>query len=320
MPLNDYPEIEILEVSDSSLGMLHSCNRKFEFRKILQSDRWEDSYAAGTGTAMHAGMQHYAVHKDIDKAIFEMLMHYPYEFTKTPYDQRSWQSCVGSMVAAMKFMESEMKGWELAHINNGTQVVPAIEVPFALVLEDVPFYPDGRTIKIKYIGYIDFILYNAFTDRYRVVDLKTTTTTADPSQQYKFADQCLPYGLVLEALLNHDFREGFDVLYWNNYIHPLEPKNELISFTKSEVDMQEWMAGFLDDIGIIRRSFQTKFFRRNSKACIAYGKPCRFFDLCESRDIQKIRQYLIFEENAQDLSGRTPRPKPWLEIQLEYAA
>jgi len=316
--MNQYREIETLEVSDSSLALLHSCPRKFEFRKMFMSDRFENSLAASAGSALHAGTQSYCTGLSKEQSIFNYLMEFPYEYDKGEMDDRSWQSCTNVLEKAMEFWDLDLEEWEIAMIlDESGNPIPAYEVPFALVMENFPFYADGRTITLKYIGYIDLILHNKITGQYIVCDIKTTV--ADLSKkvyEFTFADQCLPYGLVLETLLGQDISRGFEVFYWMQYIHPLDATNLLIPFIKTKDDIQDWVVGFMEDMNIIKRSYNAGWFRRRAKSCMAWKRPCNYFDLCDSRDTKSIATFVKMENTKREPSGKQ-RVKPWIEIKLE---
>ncbi len=313
-----YRKITELAVSDSSLGLLHNCPRKFEFRKMFMSDRSEDSLAANAGSALHAGIQHYAAYGNRNLALFEMLMEFPYQYDKGKMDARSWQSCVHMCETAMDYWDTDMQEWEIAYINDiDGNPIPAFEVPFALVIEDFPFGKDGETITLKYIGYIDFILHNKITGKYAVCDVKTTTADVGKKvYEFTFADQCLPYGLILETLLGQDINRGFEVYYWMQYIHPLDATNVMLDFIKTKSDIQDWIVGFIEDINIIKKSYNAGWFRRRAKSCFSWGRPCQYFDLCNNRDISQIAAFILMENSKFEPNGK-PRIKPWIEIKLE---
>lgn len=313
-----YRAVEVLEVSDSSLSLLHSCPRKFEMRKMFMSDRYENSLASSSGTALHASCQSYCAGKSKEQSIFNMLMEFPFEYDKGEMDVRSWQSCVHMAETAMEFWDTDMADWEIALIaDKDGNPIPAYEVPFALVIENFPFYADGRTITLKYIGYIDLILHNKVTGQYAVCDIKTTV--ADLSKkvyEFTFADQCLPYGLVLETLLGQNIKQGFEVYYWMQYIHPIDATNQLLPFIKSHDDIQDWVVGFMEDVNTIKRSYNAGWFRRRGKSCYAWNRPCTYFDLCDSRNTQSIAAFVKMENSRREPSGNQ-RVKPWIEIKLE---
>lgn len=319
-----YRHIDTLEVSDSSLNLLNTCNRKFEFRKMFLSERFDTSLAASAGIALHTGIQHYIVHGDKEQAIFEFLMQFPFKYDKGAMDVRSWQSCIHMLETAMDYWDNDLSEWEIAYINDADgKPIPAIEVPFALVVNSYPFYPNGETITVKYIGYIDAILHNMQTGDYGVFDVKTTTV--DPGKklyEFTYADQCLPYGLILETLLNQDISRGFEIYYWLQYIHPLDATNIMYSFIKSKQDIQDWIIGFMDDINNIKQGYNRGWFKRRSSACFSYQHPCTYFDLCSGRDINEISAFIKMEhlKSASNKSAdpdRYIRREPWINIELQ---
>jgi len=90
-----------LRVSYSSLNTLEFCERKFEFSKLYpQRDRAFDSFAADVGKCLHAGYQDYLVHKNLDKALWEMSLQYPYQLEwQQKNDFRSLEACVATLIA-----------------------------------------------------------------------------------------------------------------------------------------------------------------------------------------------------------------------------
>lgn len=313
-----YRDIETLEVSDSSLGLLASCPRKFEFRKMFMSDRFENSLPANVGSALHTGSQTYCTGISKEQATFNMLMEFPMQYETKLMDIRTWQSATYVLETAMQFWDIDMEEWEIAMIQDAEgNPIPAYEVPFALVMKNFPFYADGRTITLKYIGYIDLILHNKLTGQYAVCDIKTTSADlSTKNYEFTFADQCLPYGLILETLLGQDISRGFEVYYWMQFIHPIDATNVLLPFIKTRDDIQDWVAGFMEDINIIKRSYNAGWFRRRSKSCYSWNRPCTYFDMCDSRDTKSLSIFVKMENQKREPNGNQ-RVKPWIEIDLE---
>lgn len=316
--LQDYafPEITdgVLELSDSSVKLGSSCARKLEFRKFHESSRRQEGLAMGVGQALHAGTQGFLTHGDFDRALWEMMEQYPIQWQKSAMDQNSIEAAYATLRRACGF--TKLGEFELAKIEGPDgELMPAVEVPFVLRLSDFPWYADGRTITIDYIGFIDLIMYDRFNDEYNVWDIKTTTRTVDFNLIYRFDTQCLPYGLVLEALLDHDYRQGFNVAYWTQYIHPLEPLNYFNPYMKTLNDVQEWLRSYLFFLNQIKTYYNMGWFpRAGGNTCNAFQKPCQFVDLCEYRDPNFLNP-MIAQENV-NLPEST-RPDPWIIIDLE---
>lgn len=309
-----FPRISKLELSHSSRSTFRSCPRKLEFRKIYNNSRRSEGLASGAGTALHAGIQSWMIDKDFDNAVWQMMQRFPIKYQKSWSDANSLAGCYSTLVSMMNW--EKLDQFELAQIqkSDGT-LVPGVEVPFTLRISNYPFYTDGTTICVDYIGYIDLVMYDKLNDEYVVWDVKTTTRNVDHHVNYRFSDQCLPYGLILESILGHDINRGFEVGYWSVLIDHLEPKNSYYPFHKTQIDLQDWMQGYLIDLAEIRRYYNLGFFPRNGNSCMAWNRACSFFDFCETRDPKTIEIML-----RQDEANQNPREvdPPWIVVELEY--
>ena len=309
-----FERIKKLELSHSSRSSFRTCPRKLEFRKVHHNSRRSESYAGNAGSALHNGIQDYAQYKDVEKAVWEMMKAFPIKYQKSWSDERSLAACYTTLKSMMNW--EMMDRYELAYLKkpDGT-LVPATEVPFILRISEFPFFPDGGTICVDYIGFMDFILYDKLDDQHVVTDLKTTTRTVDHVVEFRFSEQCLPYGLVLESVLGNELSRGFEVDYWSAYINAVEPKNQLLKFHKTQEDIRDWMQGYLFDLDAIRRYYNLGWFARNGNACLSWNRPCVFWDFCETRDPKVINAML-----AQDAENQVPfvREEPWIVIELNY--
>ena len=310
--MTQFARIDKLELSHSSRCAFRACPRKFEFRKLYNNSRRSESLAAGSGTALHNGIQTYLATGDREEAEWHFIRTFPIEFQKSLYDNRS---IVGSWVTLQNMMNWErLQEFELARISVNGEEKPATEVPFILRIENFPWYEDGEPITIDYVGYIDLIMYSKLNDTFAVFDIKTTEKNFDESVKYTFDEQCLPYGLVLESLLNHDLSLGFEVDYWVAVTNALEPRNKLYSFQKSPVDIQEWLVNYIEDLGQIRKYYLQGYFPRYGNACMGFNRPCVNADFCSTRDRDTIEMLIASDELQKE--GR--EVEPWVIVDLRY--
>lgn len=309
-----FPELSKLEWSHSSRATFNSCPRKFEFRKIYNNARRTESLATGAGSALHAGIQSWLQFHDHDLALWEMIKRFPIKYQKSWADANSLAGCYQTLIAMMNW--EKMDEYELATFQkpDGT-TVPGVEVAFVLRISNYPFYSDGRTIQIDYLGYIDLILYNKLEDEYVVWDIKTTTKDTDKAVEFRFSEQPVPYGLVLEAILGRDVNKGFEVGYWVARINHEEPKNALYAFNKTQNDLQDWMQGYLFDLDCVRRYYNLGWFARNGNSCMTWNRACTFFDFCETRNPKTIEMMLQQDEANQK---EFEREEPWIIVELDY--
>jgi len=303
---------DYLRVSYSSLNLLDSCARKFEFNKLFpRRARDYDTFAADVGTALHRGYQTWLMTHDADKAIWAMMEVYPYEAEwNQEKDDRSLQAAV---VTLEEMIESEpMKEWTVAEIKRPDgQIVPAIEVPFELRLKGITL-PDGRGI--AFTGFVDAFLRNLMMESlYRTLDIKTHRNyLKDLTAKFKYDTQQTPYGIVLEHIQNRPVTE-FEVMYLSCFVDLAEPRVEPYTYERSESDIQEWLLNTVLKCQRIQRFAEMDYFPRTDGGCVTFNKPCFFLDICESRDKNVIEKWL--------LEGEAPEHRiddePWIVADID---
>jgi hypothetical protein len=314
---------EYFNISYSSRNTFKTCERKFELDKLYprRARVWEDTYAADVGNALHRGYQDFLIHRDPDQATWALMQAFPWdtEFSQEK-DDRKFEAVLSTFDTMLD--TTELDDYELAKIRRPNTpeeiaagltdgvIVPAIEVPFAIRFKNL-ILPDGRGI--QYTGYIDAIMRNLTTDIHRTLDIKTTRMhVADATGKYLFNDQQVPYGIVIEHVANAAV-DKFEVLYLDCYIDLTEPDVKLYPFTKTQTDIQEWMIGVAITAQQLRQYMEASFFPRTGNGCMAFSKPCRHMEVCQSRDKDYITEwFLMGEEPAQ----REPF-HPWIVADLE---
>lgn len=319
---------EFLRVSYSSLNTLDSCDRKFEFDKLYPKRErlGEDWYAADVGKALHAGFQDYLIHHDKEQAIWKFMCEFPFESEfSQPNDYRNFDASLA--VLEEMFIEAKLQEYELARIirpNTPSEVeagltggveVPAIEVPFSIRFNNFVL-PDGRGI--EFIGFIDAIMRHYSTRMFRTLDIKTSRMALkDSTAKYKFDAQQVPYGLVVDQIAQGQVDE-FEVLYLDSYIDLLEPKVTLYPFVKKRQDIEEWFTNTLLKAQRIKQFMAADYFPRRAGGCVFFNKPCRYLEICESRDREFLTEwFLMGEEPGKD---RDDGFQPWIIAEINVEA
>lgn len=316
-----------LFISDSSRGLLHSCARKFEFRKLYLHPRRDFGVAAELGKALHSGFQTYLVSKDEDRAIFDYMTKYPIEMCDAPMDDRSLEAgyyTLMSMINATPLLQ-----YKIAEIKCHDDVVrPAIEVPFQIDLDGFTIPSPQGPIAVSYIGYIDTIFWDDGEQEYIVLDIKTTKRKQDDlSPIYAFDEQCVPYGLVLEYMKGGKIN-GFKVEYLACNIDVLNPNIQKHGFNKSQEDLDDWYRALRVDLNLLSVYISGRWFPRTGggSSCFAFNKPCEFYDICTVRDPEIVQQIIAEEKEiiergiAQDEAFKSKMLrdefKPWIRFSL----
>lgn len=318
-----------LFISHSSQKLLHSCARKFEFRKMYNHPKRDSNLKAELGKALHRGFQDYLVHGDEDKAIWEFMTAYPIHLCDSDTDYSSIQTGYSTLMGIIHAIP--MQEFELAKIKCIDGVVrPAIEVPFEITLEGYSL-EDGKNYTVSYTGYIDAILFNVREGTYAVVDIKTTQWKLnDFTPLYQFSEQCVPYGLILEYMKGETIN-NFQVKYLTCQVDLLEPNIQLYSFEKDRGDIEDWFRGLIIDLNLIKMYRSMAWYPRTGggSTCISFNRKCEFFDICLARDPDTIRSMIETEiesmtqyELDEALVSKTLRQnwEPWVKFSLEVPA
>lgn len=300
-----------LQISYSSGGTFDSCARKFEFRKLYPRGKPRESgLAAEVGKALHAGFQTYLATQSEDAAYWSLLESYPYELEwNATDDKRSLEACVSTLESMLAY--GNMDEWELLQIikPNGEQV-PAVEVPFELVLKGITL-PDGRGISV--IGYIDAAMRSLVTGLHRTMDIKTTRSNLkDATPKFRFDNQQTPYGIAISHVTNQPVEE-FEVLYFDVFVDLLEPRTTLYSYHRDSTDIEEWLVNTVLRAERIKRAMEMDYFPRTDNGCLSFMRPCEFMDVCQTRDRESIMEMFLLGEEPVE-----PEPfEPWIQAEID---
>lgn len=310
-----YRDMAAFQWSHSSRMGAKKCWKKGHFTKLYNHRRRDASIAAEAGKAIHAAFQEWMVSKDMDKAIVRLMLEYPVELEHTDqHGNHTLESAYATLNALMhqyKFSE-----WELAYIRCGDGVErPAIELPFRIRLSGVTVELNGKHIPVEYIGYIDLVLRHRVTGEFKVVDIKTTRRMMkDPTAQYMYDEQCVPYAIVIEHALGHKITT-FAVEYLMAFVDLTEPKVQSLPFQKSQQDIMAWGMSLMCDVQQLQQFMRWKWFPRNASACVNFNRVCQYFELCAVDDPDIIQKMLLVDENAEVQKDDF---EPWIDVELDF--
>ena len=192
-------------------------------------------------------------------------------------------------------------------------IVPAIEVPFEIHFPGVILGSKENPITASFIGFIDAILQHRLTGIYRTLDIKTHRSTSNRRDaEFQFNGQQVPYGLVLQHILNRSV-EQFEVHYFDCYVDLLRPRAENWVFQKNQTYMQEWLTGMVLKLRQLDSYLKMDFFPRCEHGCLSFQRPCFYLSLCGRRNKEKLLKLWHVPEKK---SIRPPH-EPWITCNLE---
>ena len=288
----------ILEISHSGLNTFNSCPKKWAFRKAILNFNEErtSSTAADVGTAMHEGVQHYMVHKDVDLALEAMAKAHPIELQDNA--KANQYSLEASTITLLALIQSrQLDEYELAYFIVDGERKPAVEIGFLVIIE-------LEHVVLHLRGFIDLVLLSMASDRMMAVDIKTTTPqgAAFFREKYMYDYQCTSYGIPLQGLLGVD--GDFDTAIFGIIQSDREPRFPFEPFRRTQQDVDDYYYWLFDAAERMQRFWLAQRFPRGPNSCVAYSKPCHYMNVCTLQTVPEMQNYM----NPARKSGAPSRP------------
>ena len=299
----------VLEISQSGLNSFNSCPKRWAFRKVLTNfeETREESDATAVGTAMHEAIQSYMVHRNEQLALEALALHHPIALRDSA--KANVYSLEASTWTFMRWLEeSDLPGYEIATFLKDGKEIPAVELPFLVVLE-LP----NAIFHLR--GFIDLIVRSPYRGNYLPIDIKTTTpqSMATMEAKYKWDWQITSYGIPLNALLGLD--GPFDAGIMAISMSDRSPEFKLPIYTRNADDIQAYEYYLIDNCRRIERYLMAEHFPRQPSACIQFGRVCPYHSICGASRLDEM-QLLV---NPSGKTGDAPgRPfEPVFEVRIE---
>ncbi len=314
MPKLDYFNRKIRGTSYSRRLSLHSCPHKYELSGAYSLLSRTNSVTFAYGHAVAMGIQVTIAGATLNQAILATWLEWDYDLEAegTQSEKAAKKSVHHAVLATELFWHkfntgslSYLEGWEVAKFTKPDDTV-AVGIELTYVID----IGDGFTDE----GHIDLVLYHPKKNRYMVVEIKTTGGNQVHPAQYKYSDQPLGYGVVLDYIAaQQGGTSSFDVLY---LIYKSRTK-ELIPmpFTKTVKDRSRWLHELLLDVEFIAKCEEEGHFPHRGESCYNYFRPCEFFDTCKM-PAEKLRE-LSDQEEAKGTSEFAQMMEPTFHFGIE---
>lgn len=283
----DSPEARV-RLSNSTMALIRSCERKFQKAKLLRTRApREESPALSFGKGYGAGVQHYLVLRSSGVAISEAIAAAQYVawlsyFPSLEDDRRFQERMLELLTKAVPFLEARLEEWEVATFNGK----PASELSFNLNIS--PRY--------YYVGYIDLVMRHRDSGRYAIVDIKSTSLTAqDLRPYYRNSDQGVGYSIVLDAIVGKELA-AFDVSYWATQLpgaksELFNPKHHELTFPYTIKDRFDWFLKLYLDVNYITALEQMTAYPKRGQSCMSYNRVCNFYTECNEVALDEPQVY-----------------------------
>lgn len=259
----NYENLKLL--SYSAIQTLRACPRKFELDRLLTEQKDSGTIHTAFGSALGSGIQKIIETGSLEKGIWAAFQ--DWHVLLSEENTKSYKSFPLVVLGLHNFLATaypQFGDWELAYLKDGK---PAVELSFAVIL------PRGY----YYRGFLDGVLKNKRTGKYRVLELKTTGSRYTSEVTYANSFQGVGYSVVLDRIAPEGYSD-YEVLYlvYKTFNQTFED----YPFIKTPQHRVNWINDLLLTIEQLESYQRVKRFPQNGDACMAYGRPCRFFDTC----------------------------------------
>lgn len=267
-------------LSYSRLLTAHSCPRKFQIENIFNAANDKTNVHFAFGHAVAAGVQQLVAEPgNLNKAVVACFAAWDIAIHESLDSKK--KSLVYAVQAVKQFhvlvsnpATSLLRKYEIAVFPDHTgTLIPAIELTFCIKCHD------GYT----YEGHIDLVLKERGTNKYLVLELKTTSFTNIHEAMYKNSAQALGYSIVLDSISNVlGATNSYYVLYLIYKAGALE--YETMLFPKNRVQRAKFINSLILDIEVLELYRLTGIYPTRGESCYEFFSPCDYFGLCDYDD------------------------------------
>lgn len=269
-------------LSHSTLGTIHTCERKYQLLKLLniqgqeiEHDSKLNNVNLDYGSAFGVGIQTYIITNSLEQAIWEMVK--SYNFAMESQTKNALSLVAGLQAFAAKW---DAGIWEVVHYKGK----PAAELSFKIIL-------DSET-QDYYCGYVDLVLRNLISGEVIIVEIKTTgLKLEDIRPLYQNSGQALGYSVILGSIELE--RASWSVFYIVNQLKGsnILPKIHSISFTKTLKDRLSWLLDLKIDYERLMVLEEIDHWPMRGASCLHWNRPCNLLGICDlvSLETQEAR-------------------------------
>lgn len=264
-----------LRLSHSSLSTLLVCERKFQLEKILKTDVARDETEHTVfGSAYGAGIATYLVTQDIDQALYQAWLSY---YPQLETDKKNQALCLHALLVAVPHMDRLLDQYEVVSFNDK----PAVELSFRINVSEHYYF----------VGYLDVVLKDRFTDQHFVMDIKTTGLAfLDLDPLYKNSGQALGYSIALDKIVGEK-QSSYGVLYFVAQLgRNFAVKIHVLAYQKTLLDRLNWFITLGQDTQRLDTMRDINVYPMRGNSCIQYMRPCKFFGVCGLKSFDEPKE------------------------------
>lgn len=286
------PDPRFLRVSYSSNLDLHACPRYYQLSR-LEAAKHQDFSSNVTfayGHAVGEGIQEFLIHRDLNKAIWTMFIHWEVGlFDENEAQRKSFFHAVAALMEFAGLCDTGLlEEYEVVWFNGK----PAAELSFRIT------FPQST-----YRGYIDLVLRHKITGELLILELKTSSANYVNHYAYKNSAQAIGYSVILDKIAPGT--TSYSVLYLVQ-LTKLE-RFETFEFPKTYHQRALWIKDRIWDeniiIGLIKFYGNYGIWPTHGESCTRFGRACQYMDTCHLQTehlMSPLRENQLVEDKEYD--------------------
>lgn len=274
------------QLSHSSDQLLHRCPRQYELYKLSPATatqelrainqheelyyKDEDNPHLSFGSVVGIGTQHLLCGGSYNSAVMLMLQAWEGHIDDEAgqWDKKTFWHALFALDKFIAFKQIALSNFTIATFDGK----PAIELGFVI------HCGGGFT----YRGFLDALLIDTLRKELVVYEGKTTKSTSLHQAAYKNSGQALGYSLIIDAIiarLGLPEVGAFKVLY--SIYKTKSYEWEKFDFPKTRTQRALWIRNILFNMQHIREYAEAQYFPMHGESCLAFFRPCNWFEICE---------------------------------------
>lgn len=275
--LNYIFEPNKIALSYSRLQTLRTCPRMFLCRELQGQGQYEPTLDTTYGHSFAAGVQELFRSGSLARALLAALEAWDFPYFTDPWGKKynkSFWMCIASI-----------RQWH-------TTVFPQLQDRYRIAtflgkpaIELFVYVAVGEGY--SYQIHIDLILEDIESGAIVIVEIKTSGQTQQRAN-WENSLQTLGYYTAAAAIGKNENRKvEATILYIVQQVGKLGNMDEgegffIFEFAKEPTAVSDFMMDLATQTAILEVFIENGFFPKHGHNCVQYGKPCKYFGLCDS--------------------------------------
>lgn len=267
-------------ISHTSLDLFRTCPRKWQLLRFSQ--REPNNIHFIFGHAVGDGIAAIASGVPLDVVIFtEFLKFSVGPLYEDPKNKKSWAMAVEALRSFKMLWDEQLSlEWEVCSIDGK----PVAELGLSVTI-------DAYT----YRGFVDLVLRNKYTGEVAVLENKTTGARSCVEAMYGNSNQSLGYAVILDKIVP----DVSSYLVLHTVFTTMNLKWNLFPVRKTLVNRANWLRDLLFTVRQIEMYSEDDQFPMFGSGCVAYGKQCHFYGICDQPTAEIVGTMPVLEDEPQ---------------------